>query len=579
MRESGNKGERMEKDPGELPDQVWLELERELLKKLADGMPAAGVLEALCTGMSQLMHHGERCAVHLLDNEGLRIARVISPGLEGYFRWRGPVWVGPAEGTSSAAAYLRCEIATDHLEEYLSVVDPELHAATRQWGVRSMRAIPVMSAAGAVLAVLSIYYRQPLAQGCQHARLTGWGAQIIKTVLQQERMAGSVKQTEQNFRSLINNLHDGLFIVQESIIAYVNPSMTVLTGRPEGALLGHDFNDLIDAGDAAKRLDMKTRRGRGERVSNECKVRLKLPGGEVRVMRLSESAITWNNAPATLMTLADITEHERAEDEVRRLNLELEQRVAERTRELAAANRELETFSYTVSHDLRAPVRVIDGFCTLLAEEHGAALDRPVLAHLDRIHGAARRMNEMIEALLELAKVGRDTPCVSPVDLGGMAAEVIQQLRDAQPSRQVEVDVARNTVAMGDPRLLRSVLDNLLGNAWKFTGKTANARITFGRMVKDGVPVFYVRDNGAGFDATYARKLFGVFQRLHSSHEFEGTGVGLATVQRIIERHGGRIWAESSKGQGATFYFTLPGSREGQLVKESAPESSLAEMA
>jgi light-regulated signal transduction histidine kinase (bacteriophytochrome) len=187
-------------------------------------------------------------------------------------------------------------------------------------------------------------------------------------------------------------------------------------------------------------------------------------------------------------------------------------------------------------------------------------------------------MNEMIEALLELAKVGRDTLCISKVDLGGMAAEVIQQLRDAQPSRQVEVDLAGNTIAMGDPRLLRSVLDNLLGNAWKFTGKTANARITFGSMVKDGVAVFYVRDNGAGFDPTYARKLFGVFQRLHSSHEFEGTGVGLATVQRIIERHGGRIWAESSKGQGATFYFTLPGPRERQLVKESALESSLAKL-
>jgi len=234
--------------------------------------------------------------------------------------------------------------------------------------------------------------------------------------------------------------------------------------------------------------------------------------------------------------------------------------------ELEATNRELEAFSYSVSHDLRAPLRSIDGFSQILLEDYADELDEDGKDYLSRVRTASQRMGRLIDDLLGLSRVTRGTINRERVDLSALAEEVAEGLREARPERTVEFSAQQGLKVWGDPRLLRVALENLIGNAWKFTAKEPEARIEFGvdekLSVRGRVPVYYVRDNGAGFEMAYADKLFGAFQRLHAADEFEGTGIGLATVQRIVHRHGGRIWAESEVGRGATFYFTLrPGLR------------------
>lgn len=227
--------------------------------------------------------------------------------------------------------------------------------------------------------------------------------------------------------------------------------------------------------------------------------------------------------------------------------------------ELERTNRELEAFSYSVSHDLRAPLRAISGFSEILLEDHGEQLDAESKDCIDEIRKAVASMSELIQDLIELARVARAPLDVALVDLSQLARDVVAGLRRAQPVRQVTIDIADNLAAEGDGRLLEVVLVNLIGNAWKFTSRTEAARIEVG--CKAGPePTFFVRDNGAGFDAAYAAKLFAPFQRLHSVSEFEGTGIGLSTVQRVIHRHRGRVWAEGAVGEGATFSFTLPAS-------------------
>jgi light-regulated signal transduction histidine kinase (bacteriophytochrome) len=222
-----------------------------------------------------------------------------------------------------------------------------------------------------------------------------------------------------------------------------------------------------------------------------------------------------------------------------------------------AANRELESFSYSVAHDLRAPLRGIDGFSQALLEDYHDKLDDDGRTYLKFVRESAQHMAQLIDDLLKLSRVTRSEFRQESSDLSSLARGVLAQLERADPDRRVEMVVKDGVVVQGDSRLLKIVLENLLGNAWKFTGKRADARIEFGATVSDGQRVFFVRDNGAGFDQAYAEKLFGVFQRLHAATEFEGTGIGLATVQRIVSRHGGRIWAEGAVDNGATFYFTL----------------------
>lgn len=262
--------------------------------------------------------------------------------------------------------------------------------------------------------------------------------------------------------------------------------------------------------------------------------------------------------------LDDITERRQAAERLASLNLELEQRVRERTAQLEASNRELEAFSYSVSHDLRGPLRAIDGYSSMIEEDYADKLDETGHGYFTRMRTAAQRMSQLIDDLLELARISRAAMNRQPTDLSAMAREIAHELAEAGPGRRAEIAIADDLVAQVDPVLMRVVLDNLLGNAWKYSSQRDLARIAVGAQRQrppDGdaeETVYYVRDNGAGFDMAYADKLFRPFSRLHTDSVFAGTGIGLATVQRVIHRHGGRIWAEAEVDGGASFYFTLP---------------------
>ncbi len=278
------------------------------------------------------------------------------------------------------------------------------------------------------------------------------------------------------------------------------------------------------------------------------------------------------NAPIPAVSrdeLGDVAQraNQMAKD-LKRLHEEREQTIhalAQSRQELAVALEatkttlaELEAFSYSVSHDLRAPLRGIDGFSQALLEDYADQLDDQGKHYLQRVRAGAQRMGELIDDLLKLSRVSRAEMRTSPLDLSLLAREVADRLKQSEPQRQVELVIAEGLTAHGDPQLLRVALENLIGNAWKFTSKKADARIEVGRALRDDRAAFFVRDNGAGFDMAYVGKIFGAFQRLHEATEFPGTGIGLATVQRVIQRHGGKLWAEGEIDKGATLYFTLP---------------------
>ena len=369
-------------------------------------------------------------------------------------------------------------------------------------------------------------------------------------ITDRRRAEEALRASEQRLRLLVGSVRDYAIYLLDATGTVVswNPGAQQIKGYRAEEIVGQHFSrfytpDDVAAGKPQAALQAAAAQGRFE----EENWRIRKDGtrfwADVVISAVRDDR-------GTLVGFAkvtrDLTERKRAEDTLRRYAAQLE-----------AANAELNAFAYSVSHDLRAPLRAIDGFSQALLEDYADRLDDAGKGHLARVRSASQRMATLIDDLLNLSRVTRSEMHIGPLDLSALASGIAEGLKKRDPARHVEFAIAPGLHAQADPGLIRVVLQNLLENAWKFTGKCSAARIELGSVPHDGRSAYFVRDNGAGFDMTYVGKLFGAFQRLHGAQEFDGTGIGLATVQRIIHRHGGRVWAEGAVGQGATFYFTL----------------------
>ena len=394
--------------------------------------------------------------------------------------------------------------------------------------------------------------------------LFGFALALARTQVRAERLAArmseSYRRSELRFRSAMQYSAIGKALLdRQGRIVEANPALAKLLGKTPEQLIGNTFGSLFAEGQD------ETTRSREMEALTEGVYRttrvLKHDDGGDRQAQLTFAPVPGDIGQdiARLVQIEDVTDRLRAEAEVLALNRTLEARVEARTRELTRANQELESFAYSVSHDLRAPLRAIDGFSRLLTERYGPRIDQEGQEYLSRVRNAANRMGSLIESLLKMARLGRGGIKLVPLDLSRMALDIATELHATEPERDVDFRITPGLQVKGDHSLVRNLLQNLLGNAWKFTCDCSDARIEFG-VLADGE--FFVRDNGAGFPQEFDDKLFRPFQRLHTQEEFAGHGIGLASVKRIVERHGGTIRAEGCPGEGATFFFTLPGEPE-----------------
>jgi PAS domain S-box-containing protein len=372
---------------------------------------------------------------------------------------------------------------------------------------------------------------------------------IARDVTRRDKDDGALREAQELFKSAFDNAPIGVAVVGlDGRFLRVNRSLCEMLGFSEEGLLSTTFQkithpDDLDASMANVRRVMERQIDRYSLEKRYVGV-----GGRTVWVSLSVSLVRDQAGKPLYFVdqIKDVTEQREAAEEL-----------ALRAEELARANAELEQFSYSVSHDLRAPLRAIDGYSRILLEDFADELDEEGKGYLTRVQANSQRMGLLIDDLLDLSRITRSPLRSEEVDLSALASSILAELEGSAPERRVETDVAEGLLVNGDPGLLRVALENLLGNAWKFTSREPEARIEFGVTDRDGLEAYYVRDNGAGFEMAYADKLFAPFQRLHADREFEGTGIGLATVQRVIHRHGGQVWAESELGEGATFYFTL----------------------
>ncbi|MEJ2509561.1 MAG: PAS domain S-box protein [Gammaproteobacteria bacterium] len=381
-------------------------------------------------------------------------------------------------------------------------------------------------------------------------------------ITERKQRENELRASEDRFRGLLEAAPDGIVLVDaEGRITLANDQIEALFGHPRESIVGQSVEVLIPSRFRADHLDHREayrshptirRMGSGMELFG-----LHADGHEFPV-EVSLSPLDSRGQGFTIAAVRDISERKRADEEIRSLNDSLNRRVAE----LTAVNEELESFSYSVSHDLRAPLRSIDGFSQALLEDYADVLDETGENYLQRLRAASQRMGALIDDLLKLSRITRSEAHVEDVDLAAIAQEVVTDLRAEERRRDVTVHIEQPLPARGDRALLRVVLQNLIGNAWKFSSHRTEPVIRMGRRATEKGTCFYVEDNGAGFDMKYLDRLFGPFQRLHRMDEFDGNGIGLATVQRVIRRHGGQIWATGEEDRGACFCFTLPGSPE-----------------
>ncbi len=471
------------------------------------------------------------------------------------------------------------------------VVVEDLRSETRFSGPPLLHEHGVVSGISVVIrgsaqryGVLGAHTTQPRSFSPDDVHFTQAMANIVAQFIQRHRATAALRESEERYRRLFETAPDAVMLCDGELkLVAVNPSGVALFGYDTAdEMIGKDVREFYASENRGATATAKETLLRVGAMKDLARVGLKKDGTRVPLEGSAALILDADRKPnAVIGMLRDISERKQAEQEIIRLNTELERRVAERTAELEATNEELEAFSYSVSHDLRAPLRSIDGFGRALAEDCAAQIDAQGLHYLARIRAGAERMGQQIDAMLSLSHVARSELHRQPIDLSALAEQVAAELQATQPERVVKFVIRPGLTADADAGLLRVLLENLLGNAWKYTRKHPTARIEFGSlaggvwpMAKDRIQagqdggdqvpsaishqrVFFVRDDGAGFDMGYVDRLFRPFQRLHGVNEFEGSGIGLATVQRIVRRHGGRVWAEGAVECGATISFTL----------------------
>jgi len=516
---------------------------------------------------------GDTCAVSMLEPSGeLRTYALFStdPAAESYMDEfsRTPLRPGdPSTAWNVMSTGHPVFLPTIQLDAIKTRMSSRNYELMSEVGIHSLILV-AMRVRSVPLGVVALWRHRPssapfdkldleLAQDlANHAALAISNARLVEALRQSEELRVAQQSSIRANRfldAIIEHIPDMVFVKDAEHLAFTrfNRAGEELLGVSRTALIGKTDYDLFPA-DEAKFFQAKDRETLAAKSLVEiAEEPIQTAAGPRWLHTKKVPILDEDGTPLYLLGIShDITARKRADEELR---------AAKEMAELAS--KELEAFSYSVAHDLRAPLRGIDGFSQALLDDYGDRLDEVGRSYLERCRKLAQRMAELIDDLLALSRVTRAELGREPVDIGTLGRAAAARLQRAEPDRKVEIVIAPNMLGEADPRLLSVALDNLLGNAWKFSSKVAGARIELGTEVTPSGPAYFVRDNGAGFDQQYAHQLFGVFQRLHTEVEFPGTGIGLATVARIIHRHRGRVWAEGAIGKGATFYFTL-GDRE-----------------